>query len=131
MSGAMVTEYAAQVAAVATPSRSPQTSVRTPPAPAATSATPTNETKAATQKRARILSSRKTNAISAAKIGVVPRINAVVEALVSLIAYTYETWLRKIPKRAATASSGRSCRRTLSEPSYAYVKPANRSAAIP
>jgi hypothetical protein len=39
MSGAMVTEYAAQVAAVATPSRSPQTSVRTPPAPAATSAT--------------------------------------------------------------------------------------------
>jgi hypothetical protein len=88
MSGAIATEYAAHVAAVAIPRRSPHTSPRTSPPPAATSATPTNETAAAIQKRERMRSKRNASAISAAKIGVVPRMSAVVDAFVSRIAYT-------------------------------------------
>ena len=78
--------YAAHVAAVATPSRSPLRLPETPPDPSATSATPPNETAAASQNRARHRSSPTANAISAAKIGVAPRISAIVDAFVSLIA---------------------------------------------
>jgi len=48
----------------------------------------------AIQNSDRIRSSPNASAISAAKIGVEPRISAVVEAFVSRIAYTYESWLR-------------------------------------
>jgi hypothetical protein len=73
--------YAAHVAAVATPSASPFRLAETPPAlPSAISATPANETAAASQKRPCSFSSPKADAISAAKIGVAPRISAIVDA---------------------------------------------------
>ena len=106
-------------------------SPRTSPPPAATSATPAKETAAATQKRERMRSSPNQRAMSAAKIGVVPRMSAVVEAFVRWIAYTYEIWFRKMPNRAATPSNGRSSRRTRSDPSRTYVSAAKRTAAIP
>ncbi len=71
---------------MATPSRSPFTSPRTSPEPIATSATPANETAVASQNRDETRSRPIANAISAAKIGVEPRMSAVVDAFVSLIA---------------------------------------------
>ena len=62
------------------------TSPLTSPDPIATSVTPPKETSAASQKREDIRSRPIAKAISAAKIGVVPRMSAVVEALVNLIA---------------------------------------------
>ena len=57
------------------------TLAETPPSfPSAISATPANETAAATQKRVCSRSSPTANAISAAKIGVAPRISAIVDA---------------------------------------------------
>ena len=81
MSGAIATVYAAHVAAVAIPSRSPLRLPETPPSlPSAISATPPNDTAAATQNRACSRSSPIANAISAVKIGVAPRISAIVDA---------------------------------------------------
>ncbi len=63
----------------AIPSRLADTS---PPAPAATSPTPANETTEAPQKRRDIRSSPSASPIKAAKIGVAPRSSAIVDALV-------------------------------------------------
>ena len=71
------------MAAVAIPSRSPRRSPeRLPEEPSATSPTPANETAAASQNRPESRSRPNASPISAAKIGVAPRISAIVEALV-------------------------------------------------
>src|SRR5262245_51938783 len=81
ISGAIATVYAAHVAAVATPSASPFRLPDTPPdLPSAISATPANDTAAAIQKRPCTRSSPIAKAISAVKIGVAPRISAIVDA---------------------------------------------------
>ena len=83
-----MTEYAAQVAAAATASRSPPTSPESPPPdPTATSATPANDTALAIQKIRDSRSRPNARAISAAKIGVDPRMRATVVAVVSFTAY--------------------------------------------
>src|SRR5918911_2281047 len=108
MSGATITEYAAHVAAVATASTSPATSAETPPPdPTATSATPANETRLATQKMRERRSSPAARAMSAAKIGVEPRMSATVVAVVSLTAYMYVSWFSQTPTPAAASKSGR------------------------
>ena len=71
------------MAAVEIPSRSPRRSPEKPlGAPSATSPTPANETAAAIQNRRDSRSSPNASPISAAKIGVAPRMSAIVEALV-------------------------------------------------
>src|SRR5437762_10689672 len=107
MSGATTTEYAAQVAAVATASTSPATSPETPPPePTATSAPPPNETTLAAQNNRESRSSPAARAIRAAKIGVEPRMSATVVAVVSLTAYMYASWFSQTPTAAATSRSG-------------------------
>jgi hypothetical protein len=65
------------------PSRSPRTSPEIPLLePSATKPTPANETAAAIQNLRDRRSSPSASPISAAKIGVAPRIRAIVEALV-------------------------------------------------
>ena len=71
------------MAAVAIPSRLPRRSPENPAGePAATSPTPANEIAAASQNLRDSRSSPNASPISAAKIGVAPRISAIVEALV-------------------------------------------------
>ena len=85
ISGVTVTEYAAQVAASPTASRSPPRSAETlPPLPSATSETPPKVTAAAAQKRGEGRSRPTAAEINPVKIGVVPRISATVVALASL-----------------------------------------------
>src|SRR5438067_13755169 len=109
MSGATITEYAAHVAAAPTASTSPVTSPETPPPdPAATSATPPNETRLASQKMRERRSSPAALAISAAKIGGEPRLSATGVAVVSLTAYRYVIWFTQTPMPDATSRSGRS-----------------------
>src|SRR6266508_2243918 len=84
MSGAIATEYAAQVRAPSKARPSPLRSVESsPPDPIATSATPANERQAASQKRRLRCSTRLTRATSAVKIGNVPNSNATVVAVVN------------------------------------------------
>ena len=95
MSGPTITEYAAQVAAVASPSRIPTAlAVASPPLPAATRATPTKDMAAATQKRDVGRSVPRASPNSAAKIGIAPRTRPIVEAAVRSRAKTKESWLR-------------------------------------
>src|SRR5262249_30245771 len=84
MSGAIVTEYTAQAAAIPRTSRSPPRSAdRLAPDPTATSATPPNVTRAAIQNWSDSCSSPTADATRAVKMGVVPRISATVVAVVS------------------------------------------------
>ena len=95
MSGATVTEYAAHVAAVESPSRiPPMLAVVSPPLPAATKPTPTNEMSAAAQNRGVGTSVPSASPKSAAKIGIAPRTRPIVEAVVTSSAKTNESWFR-------------------------------------
>ena len=83
MSGPIATEYAAQVAAPARARESPfRFAEKLPPEPAATRATPANESSAASQKRVLMCSMPVPRAISAVKIGRVPNSSATVVAVV-------------------------------------------------
>jgi hypothetical protein len=74
-------EYAAQVAAVRTPSITPPTPPWiSPPDPSATKPTPTKETTAPHQNRTVSRSVRVASPISAAKIGVAPRTSPTTDA---------------------------------------------------
>src|ERR671919_1694311 len=89
MRGATVTEYAAHVAAVESPSRIPQRlAVVSPPLPTATSPTPTKETSAATQNRGVGRSVPSASPKRAAKIGIAPSTSPIVEAVVRSSANT-------------------------------------------
>jgi hypothetical protein len=68
--------------------------VRPASPPTATSATPTNDRPLAIQSRRESRSIPNPNANSAVTIGSVPKISAVVEALVRSIAYTNDSWFR-------------------------------------
>ena len=78
----IATEYAAQEAAVATPSAIPFEPPAMWPEPAATRPTPPKETAAPSQNRAPGRSVPRPSPRSAAKIGVAPRISPIVEAVV-------------------------------------------------
>ena len=83
MSGAIATEYAPQVAAPRTASRSPQRFAETLfPEPAVTSTTPANDIDAAIQKRRLSVSIPTSLEMSAVKIGSVPNRRAAVVAVV-------------------------------------------------
>ncbi len=102
ISGATITEYAAQVAPVESPSRIPTALPETsPPEPRATSATPTNEIAAATRKRPVGRSVPRTSPKNAAKIGIAPRRSPIVDAVVASSAKTNESWFSQ---RHAAAS---------------------------
>src|SRR4051794_1679714 len=132
MSGAIATEYADQLIESATASRSPFAFAETdPPEPSTTSATPANETPAASQKRGASCSRPSACAKSAVKIGVVPRISATVVAVVNLSAYTKQIWFTKIATTAAAMVRRDSRPPILSVPSSANVNPAKTSAATP
>ena len=73
-----------------------------PPAPTATSATPSADIAAATQKREVGRSVPSARPKSAAKIGMAPRTSPIVEAVVRSSANTKETWLRKSSPAAST-----------------------------
>ena len=73
-----------------------------PDEPSATSPTPANETLAASQNRRERRSSPKASPIRAAKIGVAPRIRAIVEALVCSSANTNESWFSQRQSAART-----------------------------
>ena len=73
-----------------------------PPAPAATSATPSADIAAATQKREVGRSVPSARPKSAAKIGMAPRTSPIVEAVVRSSANTNESWLRKSSPAAST-----------------------------
>src|SRR3954454_23248792 len=99
-----------------------------PPAPRATRPTPTNEIPAAAQNARDSRSSPTTVARMPMKIGVIPRISATVDALVSLTEYTKQSWLRKI-SAAAAAISLESRQLTANERSRAYVNAQKRLVA--
>src|SRR5262245_35031070 len=128
----MATVYAAQVAAVATPSASPFRLPDTPPdLPSAIRATPANDTAAAIQNRVCRRSSPIANAINAVKIGVAPRISAIVDAFEYSSEYTYASWFSQIPSAAATTTIHRSRRRTWNERSTPNVNHVKMIVAIP
>ncbi len=132
MSGAIATEYAAHVAAVAIPSTSPLMLPETPPSfPSAINATPANETAAAIQKRVCSRSSPIANAINAVKMGVAPRISAIVDAFENVSAYTYESWFSQMPSPAARTINARSRRPTRNDRSVPYVNHVKRIVAAP
>ena len=95
MSGVTATEYAAQVAAVTSPSRIPPSSRRTRRRPRRRRrARPRrNEIAAAAQKRLPSRSRPSASPNSAAKIGIVPMSRPIVDALVASSASTKQTWL--------------------------------------
>jgi hypothetical protein len=83
MSGAIATEYAPQVAAPSTASRSPPRFAETLlPEPAVTRTTPRNESDAAIQNRRPRRSIPRSREMSAVKIGSVPKRRAAVVAVV-------------------------------------------------
>jgi hypothetical protein len=88
--------------------------VESPPlAPAATSATPENETATAIQWRSLRRSTPPSCEKRATKTGSVPKRSATVDAVVRRDAYAMQIWFRKMPTAARSASKPRSRRETL------------------
>src|SRR5579862_1069178 len=105
MRGAIATEYAAHVAAVQAASRSPSTSLETPPLPPpAIRPTPKNERSAASQNVDVGRSIRASSAKRPTNTGVVPSTSPTVEAVVRWIELTKQSWFRKINSAASATS---------------------------
>src|SRR5689334_4266387 len=105
MSGTISTEYAAHAAAQARAIRSPFNVPATLPEPTATSATPPNDTAAASQKPLSICSSRKSHAKIPTKTGVVPSTSATVDAVEYFSAYTKQNWFVTTRRAVGTTNT--------------------------
>ena len=92
-------------------------------------AAPPNASTAATQNRELSRSIPSAKAKSPVSTGSVPKSSATVVAVVSLIAYTNESWFRKIPITAARTRIQRSRRRSENDLSRAHVTPLKSNAA--